>query len=66
MSAKARDGGRLQMGPQNGLVNRVSMFSEARGGGRLQMGPQDGSMNQASIFLRLVVEAGSDLARKMG
>ena len=50
MSAKARDGGRLQMGPQDGLVNWVSIFSKARDGGRLQMGPQDGSMNRASMF----------------
>ena len=66
MFAKARGGGRLQIGPQDGLVNWVSMFSKARVGCRLQMGPQDGSMNRASMFLRLGVEAGSDLAHKMG
>ena len=39
MSAKARGGGRLQMGPQDGSVNWVAMFSEAagRGGARFQM-----------------------------
>ena len=50
MFSGARGGGRPEIGPQDGSINRVAMFSEAWGGGRLQMGPQDELLNWVQYF----------------